>query len=194
MLLICVSLCVIYNVHCTCMSQHNPNQYLTSDWIHYIMTNDCSYLSQFDKSNCDEVKRDEALIRTDCSALRCFFISTFLKRGHLMTVHLFLTLHTGIALYGGPLQTNACSRSTSVIKDLPVLHCSITDHDQNSTSPNNSNRFNLIEAYQTEVSSSTFPIRRRPTKDGPHWWAITPSKVKHFPSPSVRPLVMWSPF
>ena len=52
------------------------------------MTNDCSYLSQFDKSNCDEVKRNEALIRTDCSALRCFFISTFLKRGHLMIVRL----------------------------------------------------------------------------------------------------------
>ena len=34
--------------------------------------------------------------------------------------------------------------------------------------PNDSNRFNLIEAYQTEVSSSTFPIRHRPTKDGPH--------------------------
>ena len=45
---------------------------------------------------------------------------------HLMILYLFLTLHTGIALYGGPLQTNACSRSTSVIKDLPVLHCSIT--------------------------------------------------------------------
>ena len=83
---------------------HSLNQYLPSDWIHHIMTNDCSYLSQFDKSNCDEVKRDEALIRTDCSALRCFFISTFLKRGHLMIVHLFLTLHTGIALNWGPLQ------------------------------------------------------------------------------------------
>ena len=33
-----------------------------------------------------------------------FFISTFLKRGHLMIVHLFLTLHTGIALNWGPLQ------------------------------------------------------------------------------------------
>ena len=169
-------------MHCTCLSWHNPNQYLPGDWIHHIMTNDCSYLSQFDKSNCDEVKRDEALIRTDCSALR----DVFFKRGHLMIVHLFLTLHTGIALNWGPLQCLQFMNFSD--KDLTALH------DQISTSPDDSNRFNVIEAYQTEVSSSTFPIRRRPTKDGPHWWAITPSKVKHFPSPSVRPLVMWSPF
>ena len=34
------------------------------------MTNDCSYLSQFDKSNCDEVKRDEALNKNSDETLK----------------------------------------------------------------------------------------------------------------------------
>ena len=174
-------------MHCTCLSWHtiqiNIFQAIEST-ISWLMTVPiCRSLTKAIVTRWSATKRwsEQIVPHSDV-----FFISTFLKQAHLMIVHLFLTLHTGIALNWGPLQCLQFMNFSD--KDLTALH------DQISTSPDDSNRFNVIEAYQTEVSSSTFPIRRRPTKDGPHWWAITPSKVKHFPSPSVRPLVMWSPF
>ena len=88
------------------------------------MTNDCSYLSQFDKSNCDEVKRDEALIRTDCSALRCFFNFDFFFETVTFDDCAFVFYIQ--ELLSVDLHCNACSVSTLVIKDLPALHCSIT--------------------------------------------------------------------